>query len=98
MSADLDQWQRMKEEAWEGLCGRCGACCGSFDGDPCEFLRIDDAKKYYCEIYRNRFGKHKTCSGAVINCVPIRNILHSSWPGDSCCGYKKDLKRLNIPL
>ena len=82
--------QKQAEARWEALCGRCGACCGAFDGDPCEHLRMDSSRKYYCAIYNNRFGKHKTVHGAEINCVPIRDILHSSWPGDTCCGYKKE--------
>ncbi len=82
-------WQSQQLEQWEAKCGRCGACCGAFDGDPCEHLRQDDAKKYFCSIYDHRFGTHKTVSGKTINCVPIRQILHNSWPGDFCCGYKK---------
>ena len=83
------KWQDGQIAQWEALCGRCGACCGAFDGDPCEHLCRDDAKKYHCSIYEHRFGTHKTISGKEIKCVPIRNILHASWPGDSCWGYKK---------
>jgi hypothetical protein len=83
------QWHKQQEEQWESRCGRCGACCGAFDGDPCEHLRQDAQRKYYCSIYDHRFGTHKTLSGKEIRCVPIRQILHFSWPGDSCCGYKK---------
>ena len=92
MSSDqnqYDQWQQQELVKWEAKCGRCGACCGAFDGDPCEHLRKDASRKYFCSIYENRFGVHKTLSGKDINCVPIRQILHNSWPGDTCCGYKK---------
>lgn len=88
---DYEQWQKIKHEAWEAQCGRCGACCGAFDGDPCEHLRKSEAG-YLCSIYSQRFGLHKTISGKDITCVPIRNILHSTWPGDTCCGYKRKPK------
>ena len=78
-------------ERWEGLCGRCGACCGAFDGDPCEHLRQSADRKYFCSIYEDRFGPKKTIKGNTINCVPIQKILHTSWPGDHCCGYKKSV-------
>lgn len=81
--------QRLQEEKWEALCGRCGACCGTFDGDPCEHLDKDQKGLYFCRIYENRFGLRKTRGGREFMCVPIRNILHQSWPGDECCGYKR---------
>jgi len=75
---------------WEALCNRCGACCGIEDGgDCCEHLiKVDDRKEYTCQIYENRFGLHKTKSGKDFNCVPLRNILDKTWPGDSKCAYK----------
>lgn len=85
-----NQWQEEQLRRWESLCGRCGACCGAFDGDPCEHLRKNESQQHFCSIYENRFGTHKTISGKEINCVPIRQILNSSWPGDHCCGYKKN--------
>ncbi len=91
MNPDQEKYQTWRDEQtarWESLCGRCGACCGAYDGDPCEHLRQDEGKKYYCSIYATRFGMHKTISGKDIRCVPIRDILNSSWPGDHCCGYK----------
>jgi len=45
---------------FEELCIRCGGCCGSFDGDPCEHLRRDDEGTTYCVIYKNRLGWHHT--------------------------------------
>lgn len=84
----LRKWERQ----WESLCTRCGACCGVKEGDPCEHLQELSGGRYACAIYENRFGFHKTRSGRTFQCVPIRQILHKSWPGDECCGYKKDLK------
>jgi len=92
-----DQWQKMQESRWESLCGRCGACCGAAEGDPCEHLRGSKRGEYYCAVYENRFGLHKTVSGKPFECVPIRQILHKSWPGDECCGYKKEMKRFTPP-
>ncbi|MEI7998614.1 MAG: hypothetical protein WCH62_03815 [Candidatus Omnitrophota bacterium] len=87
-----ENWQQQQQERWEALCVRCGACCGAFDGDPCEHLRTDVSQKYYCVVYENRFVvQKKTLTGKNINCVPIRGILNSSWLGDSICGYKKKI-------
>lgn len=91
-STDVIRYQRLQAQQlkdWENLCSRCGACCGVVDGDPCEHLRAHQKGMYYCSIYENRFGEHQTVSGKKFVCVPIRNILHKSWPGDGCCGYKK---------
>ncbi len=89
-------WLQQSHEQWESLCGRCGACCGAFDGDPCVHLRRDAKGFYGCAIYENRFGEQRTVSGRVINCVPIRQILETSWRGDECCGYKRDRKGSQI--
>ncbi|OGX27821.1 MAG: hypothetical protein A2787_05180 [Omnitrophica WOR_2 bacterium RIFCSPHIGHO2_01_FULL_48_9] len=83
------EYQAAQARAWEARCTRCGACCGIAEGDPCEHLAVSPEGKYACRIYENRFGLHKTLSGRVFRCVPIRDILHQSWPGDECCGYKK---------
>jgi hypothetical protein len=99
MNADhgrYEQWQNRQQDRWESLCGRCGACCGAVEGDPCEHLRGGKRGEYYCSIYENRFGTHKTVSGKPFECVPIRRILHKSWPGDECCGYKKEMKRFSL--
>ncbi len=80
---------KKKLELWEAKCTRCGVCCGIVEGDPCEHLVEVGKGVYGCSIYENRFGEHKTVSGKVFRCVPIRDILHKSWPGDQCCGYKK---------
>jgi len=92
MKRDAERYQKLQEQQehiWEAKCLRCGACCGIVEGDPCEHLEELSSGKYVCSIYENRFGEHKTRSGKPFLCVPIRNILHQSWPGDECCGYKK---------
>ena len=91
-----EEWQAIQEDRWESLCGRCGSCCGSRDGDPCEHLRGAKYGEYYCGIYGNRFGLHKTVSGKLFECVHIRQILHRPWPGDGCCGYKKELRQFAL--
>lgn len=81
--------QVKEERAWESKCTRCGACCGATDSDPCENLLFLPDGKYACKIYETRFGLRQTISGKKFHCVPIRDILHINWTGDSCCGYKK---------
>ncbi len=80
--------QQKQDEEWEALCKCCGACCGVVEGDSCEHLEQVSGSKYRCNIYENRFGVHKTQNGREMKCVPIRNILHESWPGDQKCAYK----------
>lgn len=93
---DEDRYHAYLEQTsleWESKCTRCGACCGIVEGDPCEHLREARAGGYYCSIYSDRFGLHKTISGRPFRCVPIRDILHKTWPGDQHCAYKKDLSK-----
>ncbi len=71
----------------EALCLHCGACCGAFE-DPCEHLVILPEGKSHCNIYEHRFGPHQCVSGAAHFCVPIRQKIGHSWPGDERCGYK----------
>src|SRR3989338_1509479 len=81
--------QERQYRDWEAKCTSCGACCGIMDSDHCEHLVVLKSGQYACGIYEDRFGMHKTRSGKPFCCVPIREILHVSWPGDQCCGYKK---------
>jgi len=74
---------------FEELCIRCGGCCGSFDGDPCEHLRRDDEGTTYCVIYKNRLGWHHTVSGQEMECLPIMEKLAEEWIGDHICAYKQ---------
>lgn len=82
-----NKWKERQEDFWESLCSRCGYCCGALD-DPCEHLR-KNKDGFFCDIYKNRFGEHRTVSGKKMKCVPIRTILHESWSGDEHCSYKK---------
>ena len=75
------------------MCSRCGVCCGSTDGHPCEHLRVDADGKYLCEIYPDRLGPHKTVDGQPFVCVPIRQLIESNG-GYACCEYVKAIKRL----
>jgi hypothetical protein len=77
--------QKQEEELikYEALCRRCGACCGAFDGDPCEHLKKDESGKYFCPVYDQRIGVHKTVSGKQFACVPIRD-LRPNLPFKSC--------------
>ena len=77
-----------KEKEWEGLCRRCGGCCGAYD-DPCLHLRGDKKGEYYCEIYFRRFGLRKTVGGEEFNCVPVKEILDTHWKKDYLCVYKR---------
>ena len=72
----------------EAVCVRCGACCGLFEGDPCEHLIGLRNGKYFCDIYENRFGMHKTKSGGLVRCVSVREIINKDWPGSWQCAYK----------
>lgn len=69
------KYQKEQIERFEGVCRRCGECCGSQDGDPCANLSRDAATGgFYCADYDNRLGPQKTVSGRMFNCVPIRGI------------------------
>jgi uncharacterized cysteine cluster protein YcgN (CxxCxxCC family) len=84
------QWQDQQLAGWESLCNGCGICCGVAEGgDPCEHLLELDNGTYVCDIYPTRFGLRKTRSGRSFHCVPIRDILHKSWPGGHLCSYKQ---------
>ncbi|MBD3246542.1 MAG: hypothetical protein GF333_05970 [Candidatus Omnitrophica bacterium] len=84
----LKEYLAVKEEEWEGLCVRCGGCCGAYD-DPCVHLRQDGGGQYFCDIYERRFGIRTTRSGEKFRCVPVREILHIHWKNDYRCPYKR---------
>ena len=90
----LQRYLKSKEQGFEDICLRCGACCGAYDGDPCLHLKKDKKGKYYCDIYPNRLGDRKTVSGEEFECVPIKEILNTSWDGDWRCAYKKKIKSI----
>ncbi len=87
-----EQLQEIKAAEWEATCINCGACCGALDGDPCNHLKKTGKDKYFCDIYESRFGLHKTRDGRVFRCVPLRQILYHSWPGDVNCACKRKYK------
>lgn len=91
-------WQRLaeKEEEWESLCLRCGACCGAYD-DPCLHLKKNQDSKFYCEIYPKRFGVRETKKGDQFRCVPIKELIDGYWKKDRRCVYKQIKKnKLNL--
>lgn len=78
----------------ESLCKRCGACCGVAENDPCVHLVKEPCGTYFCSIYENRFGIHKTVNGNEFKCVPSRNIISGFWFGASGCGYKRRMRKV----
>ena len=84
-----EQLQEQQGKEWEAACRQCGACCGAAEDDPCDYLEYAGEGKYVCRDYENRFGRHHSRGGQLFQCVPIREILHKSWPGDGGCGYKQ---------
>jgi hypothetical protein len=80
---------RQEEESreYEARCLRCGACCGSLDGDPCTCLRREENGKYFCSVYDYRIGMHKTVSGKQFACVPIRD-LQPNLPFKGCVYFR----------
>lgn len=84
---DYQEYLESKEKRYEFLCRHCGACCGAYD-DPCKHLKKDHRGVYFCDIYSTRFGLRETVGGEKFFCVPIREMLKSSWPKDYLCPYK----------
>ena len=90
--SDNDNYPQPNDEqldAFELLCTRCGACCGSEDGDPCVHLQFDEELSvYYCDDYENRLGPQKTRNGLIFNCVPIiENIKRGAYHQN--CSYRR---------
>ena len=81
-------WLSTRQEDAEGLCRHCGACCGALE-DPCAHLVMSPEGRSSCSIYSTRFGLRKTVSDRSFTCVPVRDKLGVSWPGDERCGYKR---------
>ena len=60
---------------YEGICKRCGKCCGAGGSDPCSQLISLGNGLYQCTNYTDRLGEQKTVSGKTFNCVPVREVL-----------------------
>ncbi len=73
----------------EALCRRCGICCGSEDGDPCEHLRREKSGEYFCSIYNDRLGMQKTVNGNTFRCVPIEIALKTNPELRKRCAYAR---------
>ena len=87
--SSAEKYLKNKEEEFEAVCSRCGACCGAFDGDSCSHLRRDLAGKYYCDTYETRLGRQLTLSGKSFECVPIKDVLRYSYTREQRCAYLK---------
>ena len=74
-------------------CKRCGVCCGSTDGHPCEHLRCGDDGAYFCEIYETRLGPHRTVDGLPFICVEIRGLIEANG-GYAGCAYVEEIRRI----
>lgn len=59
-------------KAYEGLCKRCGRCCG-LENDLCAELVKQADGTYLCRDYQHRIGKHRTVGGNEFTCVEIRD-------------------------
>ena len=73
-------------------CSRCGVCCGSTDGDPCEHLQLGP-DGYFCEVYATRFGPHRTINGNLFTCVPIQKMIDSNG-GYAACSYVAAIREI----
>jgi hypothetical protein len=91
------RWFPPDEFYTEALCTRCGVCCGSTDGHPCEHLRREADGRYSCEIYEDRLTFHKTVDGRPFICVPIRKVIETIG-GYSGCGYVEEIRRVRKGL
>lgn len=86
---DYSSHQEKQFKHYEDICKRCGACCGSGDGDPCVDLDKDKNGRYFCKVYENRLEvSHYTVSGNKFHCIPIRDVISNigARPG---CAYNK---------
>jgi len=89
----VKRWFPPEEFYAEEVCTRCGVCCGSTDGHPCEHLRRDAAGAYFCEVYSERFGPHRTVDGYAFDCVPIKAVIEATG-GYAKCAYVEEIRRV----
>jgi hypothetical protein len=84
---EYHSYQKQKSHEFEALCKRCGACCGAYDGDPCQHLTFEhSSQQYYCKAYDNRLGTQHTINGKMFTCVSIRDHIQQKTLRDQC-GY-----------
>ena len=96
-SASPARWFPPDEFYVSDLCTRCGVCCGSTDGHPCEHLRRGADGRCFFEIYENRLGFHRTVDGRAFICVAIRKVIETTG-GYAGCGYVEEIRRLRKGL
>lgn len=85
-----ETWWPSAEFYSAGKCTRCGICCGSTDGHPCEHLQKSSDGQYFCEIYDQRLGPHKTVDGQSFVCVPIKRLIEFNG-GYEDCAYVREI-------
>lgn len=74
-------------------CLRCGVCCGSTDGHPCEHLVPQSDGTCLCEIYAERLGPHRSVDGRKFICVPIKTVIENNG-GYACCSYVREIRKI----
>lgn len=75
------------------MCRRCGVCCGSTDGHPCEQLVRSDDGTYTCAIYARRLGLRQTADGRHFLCAPIKTVIEQ-YGGYIGCGYVEEIRSI----
>lgn len=93
----LRKWFPPDEFYTSELCSRCGICCGSTDGHPCEHLVQDSGGKWSCAIYEERLGPHHTVTGHPFICVRIKFVIETTG-GYAGCEYVKEILRRRIEM
>jgi len=89
----MGKWFPPKEFYVPELCLRCGLCCGSSDGHPCEHLHCAEDGFCSCDIYEHRLGVHRTVDGHPFVCVEIREVIEANG-GYAGCAYVEKIRRL----
>jgi len=79
-----------KEDDFEKICSRCGACCG-LKNDPCSNLIEYPEKTYLCKDYENRIGMQKTVTGNSFHCVPIKELIKKGACPPLCAYGRKNI-------
>lgn len=92
-AAGATRWFPPDEFYDEETCSRCGICCGSSDGRPCEHLRRREDGTCECGVYARRLGPHRTVNGDEITCVPIRVIIEHNG-GYAHCSYVRKIRSI----